>query len=110
MLDVGSLVELDALAPHRSRNFGLDSKRPLYDQRFGHTGPPHINIERGQPTDEELAALVAALGGAAGGPSEPGSRERNLWGHSVDELRCPVFSWQRIRVAGPAKHLAPGLD
>ena len=57
---------------------------------------PHIRIERGQPTDEELAALVAVLGSAAGGPSEPAVRERNLWGHPVDKLRYPIFSWQRV--------------
>ncbi|MGV0642865.1 acyl-CoA carboxylase subunit beta [Mycolicibacterium sp. XJ879] len=31
LLDEGSFVELDALARHRSKNFGLDSKRPLGD-------------------------------------------------------------------------------
>ncbi|MGV0795027.1 acyl-CoA carboxylase subunit beta [Mycolicibacterium sp. XJ1819] len=31
LLDEGSFVELDALARHRSTNFGLDSKRPLGD-------------------------------------------------------------------------------
>lgn len=31
LLDEGSFVEIDALARHRSTNFGLDSKRPLTD-------------------------------------------------------------------------------
>ena len=31
LLDEGSFVELDALARHRSTNFGLESKRPLGD-------------------------------------------------------------------------------
>src|SRR5690349_2736873 len=31
LLDEGSFVELDALARHRSKNFGLDAKRPLGD-------------------------------------------------------------------------------
>src|SRR5246500_6052645 len=31
LLDEGSFVELDALAKHRSTNFGLDQKRPLGD-------------------------------------------------------------------------------
>ena len=31
LLDDGSFVEIDALARHRSTNFGLDSKRPLTD-------------------------------------------------------------------------------
>jgi hypothetical protein len=57
---------------------------------------PHIRVERGQPTDEEVAALIAVLGSTAGGPSEPGPQERNLWGHPVDKLRYAVFSWQRV--------------
>ena len=31
LLDDGSFVELDALAKHRSNNFGMESKRPLGD-------------------------------------------------------------------------------
>ena len=57
---------------------------------------PHIRIERGKPTDEELAALVAVLGSAGGGAAEPRPQERNLWGHPVDKLRYAIFSWQRV--------------
>jgi hypothetical protein len=57
---------------------------------------PHIRVEYGEPTDEELAALVAVLGGAGGGHQEPGPRERNLWGHPVDKLRYAIFSWHRV--------------
>ena len=31
LLDDGSFVETDALARHRSKNFGLDSRRPVTD-------------------------------------------------------------------------------
>ena len=31
LLDDGSFVEIDALARHRSKNFGLDSRRPVTD-------------------------------------------------------------------------------
>ena len=31
LLDDGSFVEVDALARHRSKNFGLDAKRPITD-------------------------------------------------------------------------------
>ena len=55
-----------------------------------------IKIVKGEPTEEELAALVAVLGAAAGGPSEPGPQELNLWGHPVDKLRYAIFSWQRV--------------
>ncbi len=61
-----------------------------------HDHEPHIRIERGQPTAEELAALVAVLGSAGGGTPEPGRKERNLWGHPVDKLRYAFVSWQRV--------------
>lgn len=57
---------------------------------------PHIKVLRGNPTDEEIAALVAVLGSAGGAVADSGTRDRNLWGHPVDKLRIPVFSWQRI--------------
>ena len=61
-----------------------------------HEHEPHIRVERGEPTEEELAALVAVLRGAAGATPDPAPQERNLWGHPVDKLRYPVFSWQRV--------------
>ena len=35
---------------------------------------PHIQVLKGQPTDEELAALIAVLGSAAGGCARTGSK------------------------------------
>ena len=61
-----------------------------------HHHESHIRIERGEPTDEELAAVVAVLGGASPGAPAPGVQERNLWGHPVDKLRYAIFSWQRV--------------
>jgi hypothetical protein len=55
-----------------------------------------IKIVKGKPTVEELAALVAVLGAAAGDPIEPGPQELNLWGHPVEKLRFESFSWQRV--------------
>ena len=60
------------------------------------THEPHIEVLKGNPTDEELAALTAVLGSVGGGPGEPAQPERNRWGMPVDKLRYPVFSWQRI--------------
>ena len=57
---------------------------------------PHIEVLKGNPTDEELAALIAVLAGASGGPGESGPAERNMWGHPVDKLRFPLISWQRV--------------
>ncbi|OLP02298.1 hypothetical protein BVU76_11380 [Mycolicibacterium porcinum] len=56
----------------------------------------HIKVLSGQPTDEEMAALMAVLGTAGGGAAEPAVRDRNLWGHPVDKLRYSIFSWQRV--------------
>ena len=57
---------------------------------------PHIKVVRGNPTDEEVAAVVAVLGSVGGGYAEAGPQEHNLWGHPVDKLRYPIFSWQRV--------------
>ncbi|MEO8816471.1 MAG: acyl-CoA carboxylase subunit epsilon [Mycobacterium sp.] len=60
------------------------------------TPEPRIQVLKGNPTDAELAALIAVLSSAGGGAVEPGPTERNLWGHPVDKLRYPLISWQRI--------------
>jgi Acyl-CoA carboxylase epsilon subunit len=57
---------------------------------------PRIQVLKGEPTDAELAALIAVLSSAAGGGGEPGPAEHNRWGLPVDKLRYPVFSWQKI--------------
>ncbi|OBG86695.1 hypothetical protein A5699_21110 [Mycobacterium sp. E802] len=56
----------------------------------------HIKVLSGQPTDEEMAALMAVLSTAGGGAAEPALRDRNMWGHPVDKLRYSIFSWQRV--------------
>ena len=56
----------------------------------------HIKVLRGQPTDAEMAALMAIVGTAGGGDADPVVRDRNLWGHPVDKLRYSIYSWQRI--------------
>lgn len=60
-----------------------------------HQHETHIQIVKGHPTDQELAALIAVLGciGHAPPPAEP---EPARWGLPVDKLRYPIFSWQRI--------------
>jgi hypothetical protein len=57
---------------------------------------PHIQVVKGRPTDEELAALLAVFAAASGTPEEPREAEQNLWGHPVDRLRYTTFSWQRV--------------
>lgn len=56
----------------------------------------HIKVLRGEPTDAEMAALMAVLSTAGGGAAEPVLRDRNMWGHPVDKLRYSIFSWQRV--------------
>ena len=57
---------------------------------------PHIKVIKGEPTEEELAAVIAVLAGASSAPAESREAEQNLWGHPVDRLRYNVFSWQRV--------------
>ena len=57
---------------------------------------PHIEVLRGNPTDDELAALVAVLGTLGGGATEAAPPGSNRWGLPVDKLRYPEFSWQLI--------------
>ena len=56
---------------------------------------PEIRILKGNPTDEDLAALVCLLASGGGSP-EPGPQELNMWGLPVDKLRYSVHSWQTV--------------
>jgi len=56
---------------------------------------PHIHILKGQPTDRELAALIAVLGSVGGAP-EPALPEQSRWGLPVDKLRYAISNYQRI--------------
>ena len=60
------------------------------------TSVPEIKILKGNPTDEDLAALVTVLAGSGGGAGAPGPQELNRWGLPVDQLRYSLISWQRI--------------
>jgi hypothetical protein len=60
-----------------------------------HVHEPHIQILRGEPTAEEVAALVAVLG-CAGGAPEPEQPERTRWGLPVDRLRFAMTNYQRL--------------
>lgn len=72
------------------------SEGPVSGEETPAAAVPHIQVLRGNPTDEQLAALVAVLGAAGGGTTETGTPDRNMWGHPIDKLRYPLFSWQRI--------------
>ncbi|WP_163782165.1 acyl-CoA carboxylase epsilon subunit [Mycobacterium cookii] len=57
---------------------------------------PVIHVLKGEPTAEDLAALVAVLGAASGAGGEPAPAEITRWGLPVDNLRFGPFSWQKI--------------
>ncbi|OBJ07846.1 acyl-CoA carboxylase subunit epsilon [Mycobacterium sp. 1465703.0] len=56
---------------------------------------PHIQILRGEPTAEEVAALVAVLG-CVGAAPEAEQPERTRWGLPVDRLRFAMTNYQRL--------------
>ena len=56
---------------------------------------PHIQILKGEPTVEEVAALVAVLGCAGGAPA-PEQPEQTRWGLPVDRLRFAMSNYQRL--------------
>jgi Acyl-CoA carboxylase epsilon subunit len=56
---------------------------------------PHIQVLKGEPTAEELAALIAVLGSAGGAPA-PAQQERTRWGLPVDRLRYTISNFQRV--------------
>jgi hypothetical protein len=57
---------------------------------------PHIQILKGQPTEAELAALLAVLGSVGGGAAEPAQPELTRWGLPVDRLRYAMSNYQRL--------------
>jgi len=57
---------------------------------------PHIQVLRGNPTDDEVAALITVLAGASGGGGAQGEPEFSRWALPVDKLRYAVHSWQRL--------------
>jgi Acyl-CoA carboxylase epsilon subunit len=57
---------------------------------------PHIEVLKGNPSDEELAAVIAVLGSAGGGEAEPGPVEHSRWGLPVDKLRFAISNHQRV--------------
>ncbi|MBT0566876.1 acyl-CoA carboxylase subunit epsilon [Williamsia sp. CHRR-6] len=53
------------------------------------TPAPTLRIVSGNPTDEDVAVLVAVLGAAGGGDGEQeqSTDNQNMWGRPVDMLR-----------------------
>jgi Acyl-CoA carboxylase epsilon subunit len=60
-----------------------------------HPHEPHIHMRKGQPTDVELAALIAVLG-CIGAEPEPEQPPHTRWALPVDKLRFAVTNQQRV--------------
>jgi Acyl-CoA carboxylase epsilon subunit len=67
----------------------------------GERDEPFLRVLRGEPTDEELAAVVAVLAGrAAAAPAGPGRPPaRSAWAAPTARLRRPLHpgpdAWRR---------------
>jgi hypothetical protein len=73
---------------------GANDPATVSEEPHHHEAP--IEVVKGKPTDEEIAAVIAVLAAASGTPAEPREQEENLWGHPVDRLRYSFFSWQKV--------------
>jgi hypothetical protein len=58
--------------------------------------PPAIQVLKGNPTHDEVAALITVLAGISGGGGTQGQPEFSRWGLPVDKLRYAIHSWQRL--------------
>lgn len=54
------------------------------------TGAPLLRVVAGDPTPEELAALVAVVAAAASAPAEPSAPRRSEWSAPHRLLRTPL--------------------
>lgn len=57
---------------------------------------PLITVLKGNPTDQELAALITVLTCAGGRPASNVTDEHTRWGLPVDRLRYAISNYQRI--------------
>ncbi len=59
---------------------------------------PVLRLVRGDPTPEELAALVAVLAARSTGAPDPAPEPRSLWRDHAARLRAPLLpgagSWR----------------
>ena len=67
-------------------------------RRKGDTAYPVVRIVRGNPTDEEVAALVAVLSALGGGADDPTPARPSAWGSPARAVRAPLSAgpggWQ----------------
>jgi hypothetical protein len=51
---------------------------------------PLLRVVRGEPTPEELAALVAVLGARNAGGAQPPAATRSAWSDPAGQVRRPL--------------------
>jgi hypothetical protein len=66
-----------------------------------------INVVKGNPSDDEIAALVAALSALATKSEAEDLTPKNRWAEPVDMLRYTPHSWQRVTLYERAKLARP---
>lgn len=66
-----------------------------------------LQVLSGNPTDQEIAALVAALSALASKTEAANLAPRNRWAEPVDKLRYSPHSWQRVTLLERAKLARP---
>jgi hypothetical protein len=73
-------------------------------QNGGVTEPPFLRVVRGEPTAEELAALVAVLAARAAAGAGGRPRPRSAWADPATRLRMPLrpgpAAWRRSALPG----------
>ena len=79
-------VDITEVSDPHLLSVGAPAERPVEE----------IRIVKGQPTDEELAAVVTVLTAASGATPAPGPVELNRWGLPVDKLRYTWYGWQAV--------------
>jgi hypothetical protein len=52
--------------------------------------PPLLRVVRGEPSDEELAALTAVVAAAASQPAPEPPAPRSAWADPAHRLRAPL--------------------
>ena len=64
----------------------------------GGTAYPVVRVVRGNPTEEEVAALVAVLSALGGGADDPPPARPRAWGSPARAVRAPLSAgpggWQ----------------
>ncbi|WP_096503442.1 acyl-CoA carboxylase epsilon subunit [Mycobacteroides stephanolepidis] len=87
---------------------GTETSETVTDESdSGKVKAADVQVLSGNPTDEEIAALVAALSALASKAETESLKPRNLWAEPIDMLRYSPHSWQRVTLFERAKLARP---